>query len=94
MTKLESTNLRCLRYVNEEGNPTMLYPENPNGSVDSVAGICSEDGRHLAMMPHPDRSFLSWQWPNYPENLKRGNRSNFSPWIKLFRNAYEWSSSQ
>ncbi|KAE9556208.1 hypothetical protein FO519_000547 [Halicephalobus sp. NKZ332] len=92
--RLDSENLRCLRYVNAEGNPTTIYPENPNGSVDSVAGICSDDGRHLAMMSHPDRSFLSWQWPNYPDYLKQGSSSNFSPWIKLFRNAYDWSISQ
>lgn len=34
----------------------MQYPWNPNGSEDAVAAICSEDGRHLAMMPHSDRS--------------------------------------
>ncbi|MEE4260118.1 MAG: phosphoribosylformylglycinamidine synthase, partial [Bacteroidales bacterium] len=41
------------------------YPGNPNGSDWSTAGICSNDGRHLAMMPHLERSFFPWQWPNY-----------------------------
>lgn len=45
----------AVRYVDGDGQPSMLYPWNPNGSEDSVAAICSEDGRHLAMMPHSDR---------------------------------------
>lgn len=91
---MESENLRCVRYCDGNGDLTMDYPNNPNGSVDAVAGICSDDGRHLAIMPHPDRSFLTWQWPNYPDKLKRQVGSNYSPWIKIFRNAYEWSSNQ
>uniref|UniRef100_A0A914YYR7 phosphoribosylformylglycinamidine synthase n=1 Tax=Panagrolaimus superbus TaxID=310955 RepID=A0A914YYR7_9BILA len=86
---LEKQNLRCIRYCDNNGHLTNLYPANPNGSSSAVAGICSADGRHLAMMPHPDRSFLTWQWPNYPKNLKL-HHSNFTPWIKMFKNAYDW----
>uniref|UniRef100_A0AC34F5M4 Formylglycinamide ribonucleotide amidotransferase n=1 Tax=Panagrolaimus sp. ES5 TaxID=591445 RepID=A0AC34F5M4_9BILA len=86
---LEKQNLRCIRYCDNSGHLTNLYPANPNGSSSAVAGICSSDGRHLAMMPHPDRSFLTWQWPNYPKALKLSH-SNFTPWIKMFKNAYEW----
>lgn len=49
------------RFVDDSNSPTEAYPFNPNGSPDGVAGLCSEDGRHLAVMPHPERCFLTWQ---------------------------------
>lgn len=49
------------RYVDDSNTPTEAYPFNPNGSPDGIAALCSEDGRHLAMMPHPERCFLTWQ---------------------------------
>jgi phosphoribosylformylglycinamidine synthase len=63
------------------------YPANPNGSPWSVAGICSADGRHLAMMPHLERAFLPWQWAFYPQNRKD---DEVAPWIEAFVNAREW----
>uniref|UniRef100_A0A914D486 Phosphoribosylformylglycinamidine synthase n=1 Tax=Acrobeloides nanus TaxID=290746 RepID=A0A914D486_9BILA len=90
LSRLKERNLICIRYCNGEGKTTEKYPENPNGSVDGVAGICSDDGRHLCLMPHPDRSFLSWQWPNYPNNWQAHQNHQQSPWIKMFENAYEW----
>ncbi|GHT75272.1 phosphoribosylformylglycinamidine synthase [Bacteroidia bacterium] len=63
------------------------YPGNPNGSDYSVAGICSKDGRHLAMMPHLERSIFPWQWAYYPQNRKA---DEVSPWIEAFVNARRW----
>lgn len=63
------------------------YPANPNGSPDAVAGICSDDGRHLAMMPHLERAFLPWQWAHYPEGRKQ---DQLSPWMEAFVNARKW----
>lgn len=63
------------------------YPGNPNGSDFSTAAICSNDGRHLAMMPHPERSFLPWQWAYYTE--KRPG-DEITPWMEAFVNAREW----
>lgn len=57
--------------------------------LDGVAGICSKDGRHLAMMPHPERAVLPWQWPYIPQHLK-GKMGDATPWLKMFINAYEW----
>jgi phosphoribosylformylglycinamidine synthase len=64
------------------------YPFNPNGSPFGITGLCTPDGRHLAMMPHPERSFLKWQWPWLPDDLKDGVRE--SPWIQMFQNARGW----
>ena len=67
------------------------YPGNPNGSDYSVSGICSKDGRHLAMMPHLERSIFPWQNAYYP--YKR-HMDEVTPWIEAFVNAREWVEKQ
>lgn len=87
LKKVEQMNLAPLRYVGEDGEVTMMYPDNPNGSMNGIAGICSKDGRHLAMMPHPERTVLKWQWGYLPREIEA---LDASPWLKMFQNAYEW----
>ena len=74
-------------YVDDEGQATETYPFNPNGSPLGLAALCSADGRHLALMPHPERAFLPWQAHYLPEDLKH---LQVSPWLQLFHNAYQW----
>ena len=64
------------------------YPANPNGSPYSVAGVCSKDGRHLAMMPHPERAIVPWQCGYYPNDRKENDQ--VTPWIEAFVNARKW----
>ncbi|KAG1710488.1 Phosphoribosylformylglycinamidine synthase [Nymphon striatum] len=89
LKEMKKNELIPLSYVDNDGNATTKYPFNPNGSVDGIAAICSEDGRHLAMMPHPERCVLKWQWPYLTETLKE---QKVSPWMQLFSNAYKWCS--
>jgi phosphoribosylformylglycinamidine synthase len=63
------------------------YPANPNGSDYDVAGLCSEDGRHLVMMPHLERAYFPWQCGFYPADRIS---DEVTPWIKAFVNAREW----
>jgi len=63
------------------------YPANPNGSMYDVAGICSADGRHLAMMPHLERSFMPWQCAYYPADRRN---EDITPWMQAFVNARKW----
>ena len=63
------------------------YPANPNGSPWSVAGVCSQDGRHLAMMPHPERALFPWQCGYYPADRQADEGT---PWIEGFVNARKW----
>lgn len=63
------------------------YPGNPNGSDYSVAGICSADGRHLAMMPHLERAIFPWQTAYYPHKRRC---DEVTPWIEAFVNARKW----
>lgn len=58
-----------------------VYPANPNGSPDAVAAVCSSCGRHLAMMPHPERCIYPWNWAYYPAERKD---DKVSPWISMF----------
>jgi phosphoribosylformylglycinamidine synthase len=79
--------LAPIRFVDDDGKETEQYPFNPNGSRLGVTGICSRDGRHLALMPHPERLFQVWQWPFRPTHWS-GLKA--SPWLKLFQNVREW----
>ncbi len=63
------------------------YPANPNGSDYNAAMIASADGRHLATMPHFERSMFRWNWANYPADR---NGDEISPWIEVFLNARRW----
>ena len=63
------------------------YPGNPNGSDYSVAGLCSKDGRHLAMMPHLERAIFPWQNAWYPADRKA---DDVTPWMEAFVNARKW----
>jgi len=86
--RIDERKLVALRYVDDNGNQTTEYPLNPNGTIDGIAGICSEDGRHLAMMPHPERCVLPWQWPWMPQSWRE--QMKVTPWLHFFRNAYDW----
>uniref|UniRef100_A0A672ZJ90 Phosphoribosylformylglycinamidine synthase n=1 Tax=Sphaeramia orbicularis TaxID=375764 RepID=A0A672ZJ90_9TELE len=86
-----SGGLAPLRYLDDQGHPTEEYPLNPNGSPQGIAGLCSADGKHLAMMPHPERCTLSWQWPWAPRDFRPSLEP--SPWLRMFKNAAAWCSS-
>jgi phosphoribosylformylglycinamidine synthase len=98
LTEARKQNLTPIAYVDDDWTPTEKYRFNPNGSPSGIAAFCSRDGRHLAMMPHPERSFILWQWPWVPEDWKLNNRKRnigdyilwASPWLRLFQNARQW----
>jgi len=75
----------ALRYVDNRGNPTEVYPLNPNGSPGGITGVTTPDGRFTALMPHPERVFrtvtMSWHPDGWDDD---------SPWIRMFRNARVW----
>jgi phosphoribosylformylglycinamidine synthase len=81
-------NLAPLAYVDNFGRRTTSYPFNPNGSPEGITALCSPDGRHLAMMPHPERAFLKWQWHYMSAEWKE--KLAVSPWLQLFQNARDY----
>lgn len=87
LRKIREKDLIPLTYVDPEGNTTEQYPYCPSGSTDGIAALSSLNRRHLAVMPHEERSFQLWQWHYTPrgwELLKA------SPWLKMFLNVREW----
>ncbi|KAH8349013.1 hypothetical protein KR084_010343 [Drosophila pseudotakahashii] len=90
ISELQSNEMVTLQYVDDEGKPTELYPLNPNGSPRGIAGLCSTDGRHLALMPHPERCSAMYQWPYVPPSFQVSPTQAESPWQIMFNNAYNW----
>jgi phosphoribosylformylglycinamidine synthase len=82
-----------MQYIDTDGEPAGkgLYPMNPSGSELGIASLVSECGRHLTMMPHPERSYELWQWPWLPEEWKS---LKASPWLKMPQNAYDMSTGK
>jgi phosphoribosylformylglycinamidine synthase len=85
---IKEKSLVPLQFIDDDGMPTEKYPYNPNSSPEGINSLCSPDGRHLAMMPHPERAFLTWQWPWIPGDWKE--KFKYSPWFKMFVNARRW----
>lgn len=81
----ESTNTIILRYVENDLSHATAYPANPNGSINSIAGLTSLDGRATIMMPHPERVYRTVQNSWEPEDWGEDGG-----WLRLFRNARHW----
>jgi phosphoribosylformylglycinamidine synthase len=88
LNRVEAEGLAPFRFTDDSGEITESYPHNPNGSPHGIAGLCSPDGRHLAMMPHPERTATPWQWGWMPTDWSQG--LEVSPWLQMFQNAREW----
>lgn len=73
------------RYVDSHGNPTEVYPLNPNGSKGGVTSVTTDDGRATIIMPHPERSHRGVQLSWHPDSM-----DDVSPWIRMFENARRW----
>ncbi|MEG0002175.1 MAG: phosphoribosylformylglycinamidine synthase [Comamonas sp.] len=77
--------LAAMRFVDNHGQPTEQYPFNPNGSAGGLTAVTTADGRFTAMMPHPERVFRNVQM-----SWTTGDKSAFSPWMRVWRNARKW----
>jgi len=91
--KVEQEGLVALRFVDDHGVPTETYPFNPSGSPCGIAGLSTANGRHLALMPHPERSVLKWQQPWMPESWDRAG-SQAAPWLQMFINARRFCAGE
>jgi len=89
LEKIEKQNLVAFRYVDSNGNPTQKYPDNPNGALNAIAGICDPTGRILGLMPHPERFVRIEQHPNWRRtpNLKPQGLPIFENMIKYVKQA-------
>ena len=76
---------RAMRFVNNAGAATEVYPFNPNGSPDGLTSVTTADGRFTVLMPHAERVFRNVQM-----SWTSGDRSEASPWMRMFQNARVW----
>ena len=83
--QVQTNGLVSMKYVDHLGNATERYPYNPNGSVDGITGLTTDDGRFNIMMPHPERLFRTVQHSWHPDEWGEDG-----PWLRLFRNARRW----
>jgi phosphoribosylformylglycinamidine synthase len=81
----EARVISAARFVDNHGKPTETYPANPNGSPGGLCSVTTADGRFTAIMPHPERVFRNVQM-----SWTSGDKSEFSPWMRLWRNARKW----
>jgi phosphoribosylformylglycinamidine synthase len=77
--------LVAMRYLDNAGQPTEVYPANPNGSPAGITGVTTADGRFSIMMPHPERVYRTVQMSWHPAGWGED-----SPWLRMFRNARKW----
>ncbi len=84
-TEAKSKAIVALRFVDNRGAPTEIYPLNPNGSPGGITGLTTHDGRFTILMPHPERVFRTVQQSWHPQGWGED-----SPWMRMFRNARKW----
>jgi phosphoribosylformylglycinamidine synthase len=69
LDKLSKNNQIALQYATSDGRAAnMRYPDNPNGSVHDIAGICNPSGTVFGLMPHPENAYWGFEMPNWTEN--------------------------
>jgi phosphoribosylformylglycinamidine synthase len=85
LTQLKNVAGLAAQYVDNYGQLTEHYPENPNGSPAGIAGVCSRDGRVTILMPHPERVFRAVQNSWRPDDWQED-----APTMRMFRNARAW----
>ncbi len=85
LAAIEQSGTIAVRFVDNFGQPTQQYPNNPNGSPNAITGLTTQDGRVTIMMPHPERVFRtvanSWHPDNWGEN---------GAWMRMFQNARKY----
>lgn len=88
--KIEGQDLVTFRYVDDNGKPTANYPQNPNGSINAIAGVCDPSGRILGLMPHPEKFVDITQHPNWrrlPRNTKPHGSVIFENMIRFAKSS-------
>ncbi len=72
LAQVEAQHLVAARYLDEAGQPTESFPQNPNGSPGGAAGLCDPSGRLFGLMPHPDAFLYPFQHPGWGRRRARG----------------------
>ena len=90
LAEIEKRHLAAVRYVDAAGNPATTFPENPNGSLGSIAGICDPTGRVFGLMPHPEAFLSPYNAPDWTAAQLRGTLPKEGDGVIFFRNAVDY----
>ncbi len=81
-----------MQYADPRTNkPTMEYPYNPNGSLNSIAGVCDSTGRIFGMMPHWEAYRVAY---NYPDWMRAKRAEGDGPGLQIPRNALQYAKEK
>lgn len=89
ITAIESSRCVAARYVDKNNNPTQLFPDNPNGSINAIAGLCDYSGRIFGMMPHPEAYLFSENHPHWDFHKTKNKLPNRGLGLSIFQNAMD-----
>ena len=90
LKQIEAKNLVAFRYANADGSLATEFPANPNGSLNSIAGICDETGRVFGLMPHPEAFLSPYNSPTWTADQLKGELPKEGDGVAIFRNAVEY----
>ncbi len=90
LKEIEDKNLVALRYCTLEGDSECDFPDNPNGSLNNIAGICDETGRIFGLMPHPEAFLSPFNAPDWQTKKMSGKLPEEGEGVIFFRNAVEY----
>ena len=90
LAEIEKRHLAAVRYVNADGTPATEFPANPNGSLNSIAGICDPTGRVFGLMPHPEAFLSPYNAPDWTAAQLSGGLPAEGDGVKFFRNAVDY----
>jgi phosphoribosylformylglycinamidine synthase len=93
--EMENNGQVCLRYCDEKFVPTDRFPENPNGSMGAIAGVCDPSGRIFGLMPHPEAAVSLYQYPDWTRLREEARRNKtrldeMGYGYMIFKNAYDY----
>ena len=90
--RIESENLVALRYVSADGSKAKGFPENPNGSINDIAGICDSTGRIFGLMPHPEAFLSPFNAPDWQSQKLEGRLPEWGEGKVIFDNAVKFAA--
>ncbi len=87
LAEIEKKNLAAVRYCSPNGGKPNGFPENPNGSLNDIAGICDETGRIFGLMPHPEAFLSPFNAPDWQTQKAEGRLPEWGEGKIIFENA-------
>lgn len=86
LERIENEGCAAVRYADESGAPARTFPANPNGSLNSIAGLCDPTGRVFGLMPHPEAFLFPENHPQWDRQKVNGTLPSCGDGLRLFEN--------